>query len=406
MLSIKHLVLLHCILLVSRSSSSLQLVIDTPSPGQLFLLGDTIQFQTHLHHIPHDTDLTTLQLCLIHGDFPDTQFVSPSTTDTISSLSSTMQTQCFEPGLLTGIVELKQRGYHRFGLYLQHDQEETAPTLELAAPTKKVQSSLTSTFVQIIDYQLSNVTSSLWQSCTTCLPKGTAPQQCSSIPCIDQLVDIVLGPRKYNVTASAAKGYGIYVSKALIPIGVAQHIVQLAQACTFDLALDTIDQAPSVQLDLWHRNAGVPGPTTASLLLTAELFRSIMPVVLQMLNTFYPWEPRNMTCTDAFLRRYRPGERVGVKSHSDSSDITVNCILSSSETDFSGGFVYRFINEWSIDVIATMQGDCVFHPGQVMHGALPTEVGTRYTLITFWKVKERMEGSTSYEKVEVEPTAG
>jgi len=35
---------------------------------------------------------------------------------------------------------------------------------------------------------------------------------------------------------------------------------------------------------------------------------------------------------------------------------------------------------------------------------LPTEVGTRYTLITFWKVKERMEGSTSYEKVEVEPT--
>ena len=65
----------------------------------------------------------------------------------------------------------------------------------------------------------------------------------------------------------------------------------------------------------------------------------------------------------------------------------VRLAAAAPSTGFSGGFVYRFINEYAVDVVPTMQGDCVFHAGQVRHGALPTEVGTRFTLITFWKVK-------------------
>jgi len=364
-------------------STSIQLIVDKPNPGDLVLLSQPIHFQTHINDNTNDLtphDYLNLQLCFVHGDFPDLQLVTADI-NTISNLPSTMQTHCFEKGLLSGVVHLENRGYHRFSMYLKGIRPKLSPVV--------------STYVQILDYQSSNVTTTIWNGCSDSTQQE---KQCKT-----QLVEIVHGPRKYNVEATAAKGYGIYVAKSLLPSHVANHLIQLANDCTFDFALDTIDKAPSIQVDLWHQNAGVPGPHTASLLLTGEIFRSVMPLLLNVIKSMHSWEPRNVTCTDAFLRRYRPGERLGVKAHQDTSDITVNCLLSSSETGFSGGFVYRFINEYAVDVVPTMQGDCVFHAGQVRHGALPTEVGTRFTLITFWKVKERMKGSTSYEKGETNP---
>jgi hypothetical protein len=266
-------------------------------------------------------------------------------------------------------VYLETRGYHRLGIFIKGE---------------KPSSVVVDTFVQILDYNASDVKTTIW-SCP------------SKSECMAQLVDIVKGPREYDVKATAARGYGMYVATALLPVQITNRLIELAHDCRFDHALDTIDKAPSVQVDLWHPYAGVPRPHLASLLLTSEVFREVMPRILSTLNAMHSWGERNVACTDAFVRRYKPGERLGVQAHRDTSDITVNCLLSSSETGFSGGFVYRFVHPYEVDVVPTLQGDCVFHAGQVKHGALPTEAGTRFTLITFWKVKELVKGSTSYE---------
>ena len=327
---------------------------------------------------------SAFNLCFIYGSFHDshTLLLDPATT--------TLKSHCFEKGLTSGSVYLP-RGYHRFGIYVQASDEIDSPRSPANAatpllPVSSVPIAPITTYAQVIDYSSSNVTTSVW-SCRTTFEQ-----------CQQEFVDTVnTPPEKYNATATSSHGHGIHVAKAVISIPNSIRLLQLANQCSFDqIGLDTIDGAPTIQVDLWHKTAGVPGPTVPSLLLTSEIFLTVMPPVLSMIHSMYPWAHTNITCTDAFVRRYRPGERLGVESHADTSDITVNCLLSSSDQDFASGFPYRFVNEHEIDVIPTMQGDCIFHAGQIKHGVVPTEEGTRYTLILFWSVKRKFEGSTSY----------
>jgi len=360
--------LLHILLLLftTTSTSAIKLIVDRPTPGELFNHDEPVQIQVRLVERPHH-QLTNLTVCFIYGTFADYDHMRiPSTFHNIDPNNH----HCFAPGLLSGTVANMPRGYYRLGIYL-----------------KQLSMELTHTYIQIVDYRSSDVASSVW-SCP------------SDAQCQKQLVDLVRGPLVYDMAAAAKNGHGIHVAKGMVALAAADRLVALAEKCTFDRALDTIDQAPAVQVDLWHRNAGVPAPTLPSLALAAEVYRSVMPAVLEYVQSMEGgWEERNITCTDAFLRRYRPGERLGVKAHADTSDITVNCLLSSSETDYVSGFVYRWVSATSIDIVPTRKGDCVIHPGQVRHGAVPTEEGTRYTLIMFWTVKEKLQGSTSYEPV-------
>lgn len=362
---------LHVLFALFFTANSFNVVIDRPFRGELLLLGEPAQLQVHFEDL-EEPPPSNFQLCFIHGDFPDAAEINKS------PLTTSLQHLCFETGLMRGIIKELPRGYHRLGVYIKTIQNSVDNTFTNTIPI--------ATYVQVIDYKASNVTSSIY-SCPTNVEL-----------CKQQFVDTVNTPNEqYNATLTAARGYGIYVEKQLIPVEHTRKLITLAERCAFDDRLDTIDGAPTIQVDLWHQNAGIPNPNIASLHLTSEIFLTVMPIVLTRIQSMYPWEHKNITCTDAFLRRYRPGERLGVKAHQDTSDITVNCLLSSSENDFSSGFPYRFISEYEIDIIPTLQGDCIFHAGQVKHGVVPTEVGTRYTLILFWKVLERMKGSTSYE---------
>ena len=363
--------------------STLQIIIDSPKPNQLYLRNHPVFLKVHLL----ETDSTQpvvlpeqYQLCFLHGNFD-------------SKPDPNNKHHCFANNLLTGVIDDFPIGFHRISIFIKDISADSINDLHTLDSYF-----YTDTYFQVLGFapldgstNTKGVTAHLWHC-----PDDTM--------CKQQLVDIINEPREtYTIQqTSPTKGYGIVV-QSLIPQKVANNLLLLADNLSMNMALDTVDKKPSVQVDLWHRSAGVPAPDLNSIKFTAEVYRSVFPSVLQYINELYPWMKENVTCTDAFVRRYRPGERLGVRAHEDTSDLTVNCLLSSSDTGFSGGFVYRFINEFNIDIVPTNQGDCVLHAGQIKHGATPTTMGTRYTLIMFWKLKEKLKGSSTYDKNQNNP---
>ena len=361
------------------------LVIKSPMPGKVYLHGDEVLLQISTT----DSLPDNFKLCFLHGNFQ----TPPSSKNKI---------HCFQRNLLQGRISSLPIGFHRFSVYIDVEGIGVESVESVESEDDVIETAvLVHTHFQVLGFapldsdEAESVTTGIWH--------------CQNDKhCKYQLVNMVNKIRSAGeATAATANpnGFGIYVEKQLIPQYAALELIALAERCDFDLtALDTVDKKPSMQLDLWHHKSGVPSPDLNSLRLTTEIYRSVLPNVLQKIQALHPWAKENMTCTDAFVRRYRPGERIGVKAHQDTSELTVNCLLSSTDLDFEGGFVYRWDDlESKIDIVPLLQGDCVFHAGSVKHGATPTLSGTRYTFIMFWTLNSKLRGSSTFEQGETNP---
>ena len=117
-----------------------------------------------------------------------------------------------------------------------------------------------------------------------------------------------------------------------------------------------------------------------------------------------------LSCTEAFVRRYSAlGARArrGVAQHRDLSRVTVTCQLAPSATGgggtataaaaaagrqswssaLAGGLPFARVGggRWA-EAIAMEQGECLFHSGGMLHGALPVQGAgpPRYVAVFFF----------------------
>jgi hypothetical protein len=87
-----------------------------------------------------------------------------------------------------------------------------------------------------------------------------------------------------------------------------------------------------------------------------------------------------------FLKRYTPHERPSMNAHIDTSQYTVNFLLS-DKNDFKGGEFYIFYNDVCFPILCYDQGDMIAYEGtKHLHGVLPVRSGYRYVLTFFMEL--------------------
>ena len=191
----------------------------------------------------------------------------------------------------------------------------------------------------------------------------------------------------------------------------AGRIVAAAARCDFTRAAkDSIDGQPAYQVDLWNLVSGVAAPTAAVLALLSAIAGTLLPRVLAALERVAGVGAAELSCTEAFVRRYSAlGARArrGVAQHRDLSRVTVTCQLSPSaagggaaaaaaaaaagrqswSSALAGGLPFARVGggRWA-EAIAMEQGECLFHSGGMLHGALPVHGAgaPRYVAVFFF----------------------
>ena len=335
------------------------------------------------------------------------------------------RTQCFAPGQLEGVAHVPT-GLYFFGIYVAAGNSSLAP---LALPRGAMSrlpvqphSLMSVVSFQVFDYRPSNVSAHIW-SCHVASACAARFAVLVASGCgqpkgfVNDAADASRLPSDH-VNYSDASGDGFFLARQVIPSASVLNTLWEAAGKLAYVSddLDTIDKLPTFQVDLLNSRNGVPAPTADTLAFTSLVFAHVLPNVLDLLRKYLSppppasmmtaaealpwdgWDDRNVSLVDAFVRKYKPGERLGVHSHADMSDVTVNCLLSPTGT-FEGGVPYRWLGEWEVDLLPlTRGGDCMLHPGRAKHGAVPITAGTRYVLVLFWRVRERIHGSTSYYK--------
>jgi predicted 2-oxoglutarate/Fe(II)-dependent dioxygenase YbiX len=73
------------------------------------------------------------------------------------------------------------------------------------------------------------------------------------------------------------------------------------------------------------------------------------------------------------------GDHKGVELHHDRSDITINVMLSRSNTYHGGGTYFRDVDQ----NIRLEFGEFLLHPGDAVHGGTSITDGTRYLMVIF-----------------------
>ena len=210
-----------------------------------------------------------------------------------------------------------------------------------------------------------------------------------------------------------------YVVRRVLPATatLTRELAAAAASCDFapNIPADSIDGRPAFQVDLWNTASGVPAPTAPTLALLALVAGGLLPRVLVELRALLaaaagPPPPRplaseELACSEAFVRRYQGGGgRRAVGEHRDRSRVTVTCLLSESvvakggrllqgspslswSAALSGGLPFARVGggKW-LEAIPMAQGECVFHSGGMLHGALPVARGApdRYIVAMFF----------------------
>ena len=112
-----------------------------------------------------------------------------------------------------------------------------------------------------------------------------------------------------NKSPEQGDGSGFMRFRAILNEDESSKLLRLVEKGDFQTELDTTDAKPSYQIELINKYSGVPFPSLSSLEITSELFRLLLPKLLNMIKSLYAWNPRHIACNDVFVRRYHPGER-------------------------------------------------------------------------------------------------
>lgn len=313
-------------------------------------------------------------------------------------LDRVLEILCLEPGVLVATLPAAHltMGMYRLGVFLNLASE--TPGRE---PFGRASSAISDTFFEMLTFT-DDIRAGVWSGSCGDLPCGAALYRSAMAN------RALASPPRDSTDGRDLEGDApMLLRRSLLSPATVNGVVGQAQQCSFlhkGSNKDSIDGALAYQRDLWNSREGMPAHDNCSLALTANVVGMILPTVLEALQEAgFSWD--TLTCMEAFVRRYQPGERLGVNPHRDLSDITVNCLLSKRGA-FAGGMPYRRHRtqlaekkapdslESSLDVVPMDSGDCLFHPGQMTHGALDTTGGVRYILILFWRVRETARGAS------------
>ena len=223
----------------------------------------------------------------------------------------------------------------------------------------------------------------------------------------------------------SARVPGVLDFELFPPVG-AQAMVDTAEAWSahehgWSQTLDTVDRIPEWQIyfnDPWapplHADTEVD-PDSENAGLKAAMMPLMKKICLEMLPEFLKTHRSRVVagdeCTMIFLRKYRAGVRAAFPAHQDMSIFTLNVALSDYR-DVQGGelFVCRQLPQSFAKVLTTgwffslafpdsrivaatasdtcsraqgSQGHAISAYGGRLHGVLPTQEGTRYSIIFF-----------------------
>ena len=195
-----------------------------------------------------------------------------------------------------------------------------------------------------------------------------------------------------------------YILKSLLSRSeVSSLLTLLKQVDTFDLDLDTVDQAPTYEFYL-EKNGhfktiqSIPGKIESfnnqlhkkRLNVREKIAALVRPILQSKMMPLVKDQYRDQ-CSEcevcwSFVRRYKDGERLDHGMHFDlQALVTVVVSLSDFGLDFSGGLYVSAKNDSRL-FLPLMKGDAVMHQSDLLHGVRVTK-GDRWSWVMWLKEK-------------------
>lgn len=109
-----------------------------------------------------------------------------------------------------------------------------------------------------------------------------------------------------------------------------------------------------------------------------DIARPVMSYVKRVATQIYQMRALKVDRNQPHVLKYS-GNHKGVELHHDRSDITINIMLSRSNTYTGGGTYFRDVNQ----NIRLEFGEFLLHTGDAVHGGTPIKDGTRYLMVIF-----------------------
>ena len=136
----------------------------------------------------------------------------------------------------------------------------------------------------------------------------------------------------------------------------------------------------------WLTNRHSAFPTTdQSLYEDVDVFVLVKERILPRISALYGFNNNDLEILDLFLVKYSACNQTGLKDHTDGCILSFNILLNEN-SDFSGGGTN--FPEYG-KVVRSQRGDCVIHPGKILHGGFPITSGSRILLVGFVETARR-----------------